>query len=257
MEKLLEIRIGGGRVESGLLPVNAVELMEKLIAALIEQGGDMDLWRIANAHVKIIGADSTKAAIYVENAAKLRPCVVRFRRNARQYRLGPKGREFVRQTTTQTWDYTEVIEENPKPGAKVLHFDTRYQRELEKRAVTSVIAGNDEIYATVIRAGGEHPTAKLELLNGVSGTYTVSDRKLAKVLGGHLYELVKLKVQVKWNRHTLKVEDLTVLGIDAGWKDVHLADVVAEYGGKLPMEFDHASVEEFAAARQQERDEEE
>lgn len=256
MEKILEITVGDGRVRSGYLPLDAIGLVEALLAALVEEGADPELLRTANPHLAIIGASSTKAALWTEHPKQFRKPVTSFTRKAKSCRLGPKGHEFVDRATAAgtAWGYVDLnnVRSRAKGKAKILRFDAAYRAKFFKRAVIETLSGMDEIYARVIRAGGDRPTAKLELLNGESDTYPVENRDLAKRLGKHLYELVKLKANVTWNRESLEVTSLTVTDILETWKDVHLADLIENSGGVLPVTTDFETVEQLVADRRTE-----
>jgi len=113
------------------------------------------------------------------------------------------------------------------------------------------IHGFDEVYAEVVRAGGDTPMVALTFLNGQSGTYLVRgrDRKdLAKRIARHLYETVKLQVEAWWNANTLEFEHLVVHDL-LEWRDVHMAEVYREHGGRLPITLSIDSVVELLAER--------
>lgn len=117
------------------------------------------------------------------------------------------------------------------------------------------IHGIDEIYAAVMRAGGDTPTVTLNFLNGQTGTYQIrgTDRKaLAKRIAGHLYDTVKLQVEAWWNAKTLEIENLYVLDL-LEWQDVHLAQVYREHGEHLPITLTVNSVEKMLVEREEDR----
>jgi hypothetical protein len=253
MEKILEITVGDGRVRSGYLPLDTIGLVEALLAALVEEGADPELLRTSNPHLAIMGANSTRTALWADHPRQFRKPLTSFRRNAKSCRLGPKGREFVDRATaaSSAWGYVDLndVKSRARGKAKILRFDAAYRERFAKRTKVETLTGVDEIYARVIRAGGERPTAKLELLNGESNTFPVENRELAKRLGKHLYELVKLKANVTWNRESLEVTSLTVTEILEAWRDVHLADLIESSGGVLPVTTDFETVEQLVAER--------
>jgi hypothetical protein len=120
---------------------------------------------------------------------------------------------------------------------------------MESRVTT--IDGTDEIYAFVTRVGGKRPTANLELLSGEVDTFQVQDRKLAKRLARHLYEMVNLKASVIWDRETGRVISLTVTDLIEEWQDVHLGDLIELHGRRLPISSEFDSVEELIESRRQ------
>jgi hypothetical protein len=115
----------------------------------------------------------------------------------------------------------------------------------------TTIEGTDEIYAFVTRVGGKRPTANLELVSGEVDTFQVQDRKLAKGLAKHLYERVKLKAEVTWDRETGRVISLIVTDLIEEWQDVPLGDLIELHGGRLPISSDFDSVEELIESRRQ------
>ncbi len=120
------------------------------------------------------------------------------------------------------------------------------------------LTGLDEVYAYVQRAGGEPPggpTVQLLFPDGGSKTYPVADKELAQRLGKRLYETVKLTVECKWNPVNLALTDLKVIELDEEWRDVHLHDMLAKHGGRLPVELTTESVEDLLASRALDRDE--
>lgn len=269
MDKLLEITIGGGEVRSGLVPLAAMEMVRDLLAAIAEEGTDGDLWRSLEPQIEVLGKGSTRLAIHTHFAEKLRPQVQTFRKKAQRHTLKRQGRQFVKKhvgTPSAKWSYVTLIEVPPKkekaekaaalakePAPKILKFDARYKERLISKQ-PAVLRGIDEIYAIVKRAGGDSPpTVSLEFLSGGTGTYHVKgrDRKgIAKRLGAHLYDTVKLRVEATWNATTLELEDLMVLDL-LEWRDVHLAEVYREHGNRLPVTLSVGSVEELIAEREE------
>lgn len=108
---------------------------------------------------------------------------------------------------------------------------------MEERRKSS-IHGTDEIYATVLRVGGKHPTAVLSIPGKLrrARAFGVSSQALAKQLGNKLYDTVKLSANVEWDPDSLEIVDLEVTGMDPGWEDISLAQLVRESGGRLPFE---------------------
>ncbi len=269
MDKLLEIKIGGGEVRSGLVPLSAMEMVRDLLAAIAEEGTDEDLWRSLDPQIEVLGKASTLLAIHTNFAEKLRPQVQTFRRKAQRHTLNRQGRQFVRKhvgTPSAKWSYVTLIEVPPKrpkkevppakePQTRVLKFDARYKERLLLKQ-PEPMRGIDEIYAIIKRAGGDSPpTVSLEFLSGGTGTYHVKgrDRKgIAKRLGAHLYDTVKLRVEATWNASTLELEDLAILDL-LEWRDVHLAEVYREHGNRLPVTLTVGSVEELLAEREEDR----
>lgn len=267
MDKLLEIKIGGGEIRSGLVPLSAMEMVRDLLAAIAEEGSDEELWRSIDPQIEVIGKSSTLLAVHTNFAAKLRPQVHSFRRKAQRHTLKRRGRQFVGKhiaTPSAKWSYVSVIEVAPqkvetapekKERSRVLKFDARYkERLLEKEP--EPLRGLDEIYAIVKRAGGDSPpTITLELLGGESGTYPIKsrDRKgLAKRIAAHLYDTVKLRVEATWSASTLDLESLAIVDL-LEWRDVHLAEVYREHGNRLPITLTVGSVEELIADREEDR----
>jgi hypothetical protein len=252
MEKLLELRVGDGSVHSGLWPLDAADLIYSLLAALAEEGADQELLQTSNPHIQIVKADSTLAALFTNHARQLRPSLTRFTRHAKSLRLGPKGMDFADRATAAScpWRYVDLIGQHTKrKPAKLLRFDPEYRERLDAKRQVDTITGTDEIYAKIIRAGGERPTAKLELLNGDSDTFPVKNQDLAKKLGAHMYEMVKLTADVVWDRVTLKIRTLTVTGIVEAWRDTKLSKLMEQNGGVLPVDFNYDSVEELIENR--------
>jgi hypothetical protein len=265
MDKLLEIKIGGPEVHSGWLPLSAMSMVRDLLEAIAEEGTDEELWKTIDPQIEVVGKSSTLLAVHTSFANKLRPQVRVFRDKAKRHALNPQGRSFVKKhiaTPSARWTYVTLIEvpgkqEKAPPPAKdrVLRFDARYkERLLIKQA--EPIHGFDEVYAEVIRVGGDAtPTVALTFLNGLSGTYPIRgrDRKdLARRIARHLYETVKLEVEVWWIANTLEVEQLFVLDL-MEWKEVHIAEVYREHGNRLPVTLTINSVEELLAERGEDR----
>lgn len=251
MKRLFEVRVGGGRVHAGLLPIEALSLIRDLMAAMAEEGGEPEAWARANPHVEIVGPGSTESAVLTEEYSELVGPAQLFALKAAERNLGPKGREFVDKyfKPGQVWDFAEVTVCNEnRPRA---YFDTEY-REIAKQQ-RHPVTGTDEFYARVVRVGGENPTAKLEI-GKQSGTFSVADRELAKKLGNYLFETVKIKADVSWDSKTFEIINLTVTGIDEDWQDVHLADVITKYG-RLPIDLSVENTEDLLAERQRVREE--
>jgi hypothetical protein len=267
MDKLLEIKIGGGDVRSGLVPLSAMEMVRDLLAAIAEEGADEELWRSLDPQIEVVGKSSTLLAVHTNFATKLRPQVQSFRKKAQRHTLKRQGRQFVRKhiaTPSAKWSYVTVIEVPPnrietppekKARGRVLKFDARYKERLLLKE-PEPLRGQDEIYAIVKRAGGDAPpTVTLEFLGGESGTYHIKarDRKgLAKRIAAHLYDTVKLRVEATWNANTLEIENLAILEL-LEWRDVHLAEVYREHGNRLPITLTVDSVEELIADREDDR----
>ena len=253
MKKLLKIRLGGGRVQPGLLPLDAHELVRDLLAAMAEEGGDQDAWRRANPHIEVIGRDSTLAAVHTEEYSELVGPATVFVHKAEQKNLRRKGLELVekRFKPGQVWTYAEVTVFNGH--APRVRFDTAYRDSLKEDR--RPLIGIDELFARVVRVGGEaNITAKLEI-GRQSGTFKVCSTDLARKLAGRLYETAKIKAEVQWDPETLEILDLTVLDIDERWQDIHLGQLIEEHGGRLPMELAVGSTEEILHGRDR-RDEE-
>ncbi|HEX3555705.1 MAG TPA: hypothetical protein VIA62_20990 [Thermoanaerobaculia bacterium] len=263
MDKLLEIKIGGGSVHSGWLPLSALAMVRDLLDAIAAEGTDEDIWKSTDPQVEVIGRSSTLLAVHTNFARKLRPQVRSFREKAKRLTLGPKGRVFVRKhiaTPSADWTYVDVIEvptqrekEAVPEKSRVLRFDAHYkERLLEKQP--EPIHGFDEVYAVVMRVGGAAtPTVTLDFLVGdKGGTYSVASKDLAKRIAAHLYETVKLRVEASWNAKTFEIEKLTVHDL-LEWRDVHLAEVYREHGNRLPIRLTVDSVEELVADREDDR----
>jgi hypothetical protein len=253
MKKLFEVRLGGGRVQSGLLPVEALKLIRGLMAAMEEEGGDHEAWKRANPHIQIVGEASTRAAILTEEYPQLLGPTQVFVHKAMQRNLGPKGLDLVEKEfrPDQVWEFAELtVCSSTRP---MVRFDAPYREAVneERSPVHSV----GDVYARVIRVGGERPTtAKLEI-GKQSGTYEVNGRDLAKKLANRLFETVKIRAAIAFDRKTLEIASLTVLGIDETWTDVHLGQVIETYGGKLPVRLSVANTEDILRERQREREE--
>jgi hypothetical protein len=267
MEKLLEIKIGGGAVHSGWLPLSAMSMVRDLLEAIAEEGTDEELWKSIDPQIEVVGKSSTLLAVHTSFANKLRPQVKAFRDKAKRHTLNAPGRVFVKKhiaTPSARWTYVTLIEvpgkQDKAPPAekdRVLKFDARYkERLLMKQA--EPIHGFDEVYAEVVRAGGDAtPTVALSFLNGQSGTYQIRgrDRKeLAKRIARHLYESVRLQVECWWNSSTLEIENLVVHEL-LDWRDMHMAEVYRENGNRLPVTLTIGSVEELLAEREEDRSE--
>lgn len=265
MDKLLEIRIGGGDVHSGWLPLSALAMVRDLLQAIAEEGSDDEVWKSIEPQIEVVGKNSTLLAIHTPFARKLRTQVKSFRSKAKRHVLGPQGRDFVKKhvaTTSANWSYVTVIEVPDAEDAtvkpekeRILRFDARY-KEILLLKQPAPVHGFDEIYATVVRAGGaDIPTVTLNFLNGGSGTYQIrgKDRRaLAKQVASHLYDTVKLSVEAWWNARTLEVENLYVLDL-LEWGDMHLAQVYRDHGDRLPIRLTVDSVEELLAEREEDR----
>lgn len=253
MKKLFEVRVGGGRVHSGLLPVEALKLIQDLMSAMAEQGGDPAAWARANPHVQIVGSASTSSAILTDEYQELvKPAQV-FVLKARKRNLGPKGLQFVERyfRPDQVWEFADVKVCNG--SQPVVRFDVPYREAVQEER--AAIEGIDELYARVIRVGGERPiTAKLEI-GKQSGTFDVAGRELAKKLANHLFETVKIKASVAWDQKTLEIVRLTVLEMDESWKDVHLAEVIKTNGDRLPLALSISDTEELLSERREARKE--
>ena len=114
------------------------------------------------------------------------------------------------------------------------------------------VTGSDELYLEVFRVGGLPP--RITAAARVAGrqkplTCTVANQELAKELGQRLYETVKVTALVTWDTATYGIIDARIESIDEHWQDVHLADVVAAAGGRLPVQLSVDSVDELIAAR--------
>jgi hypothetical protein len=264
MDKLLEIKIGGGQVHSGWVPLSAFAMVRDLLDAIAEEGSDDEIWKSVEPQIEVVGKSSTLLAIHTPFASKLRSQVRSFRTKAKRHTLGPQGRVFVKKhvaTQNTRWGYVSLIEV-PEPKEKTpaplrertVRFDVRYKECLFLKQ-SEPIHGLDEIYASVVRAGGDTPTVTLNFLNGQTGTYQIrgTDRKaLAKRIAGHLYDTVKLQVEAWWNAKTLEIENLYVLDL-LEWRDAHLAQVYRDHGERLPITLTFDSVEELLAEREKDR----
>lgn len=253
MKKLFEVRLGGGSIHSGLLPVEALDLIKDVLAAMSEEGGDPEAWRRANPHVEVLGADSTLGAVHTEEFRELIGPAIRFVHKADQRNLGPKGLALIekRFKPGQTWEFAELtVCDGHRP---MVRFDTSYREAVqeERQPIRSI----EELYARVVRVGGERPiTAKLEI-GTQSGTYKIASPELARKLAARLYDTAKVKAEVLWDPKTLDIISLTVIKVDEQWKDVHLGQVIEEHGGVLPIELSVESSDEVVAARNQSRKE--
>lgn len=254
MEQLLKVRVGGGDVESGLLPVRAGDMLQELLTTLQEEGGDPELWKNSNPHFRIIGAKSTLASVHVNFAHQLRPIVRTFKEKAEAFRLGRRGYDFVTgNITAQTpWSYIEIIPIDGDLDEAPIRFDFAYRERIEREQQFH-LRGEDEIYATVLRAGGEPPsgpTVQLRLSDGATKTFSVDSAAVSKQLGRELYNTVRLRVESAWNPVTLELSSLKVLGL-LDWEDVHLYDLVLRHGGTLPLELTVGSVEALLKDRRE------
>jgi hypothetical protein len=222
------------------------------MAAMEEEGGDAEAWARANPHVEIIGKDSTRTAVQTEEYSDLVGPAQLFTLKAKQRNLGPKGRHFVERyfKPGQVWAYAEVTVCNENRPS--IRFDGEYRDAVkqERRA----ISGTDQLFARVVRVGGEKPTAKLEI-GKHSGTFDVEGQDLAKKLGERLFETVKIDADVTWDSKTLEILSLKVTGLDESWQDIHLAEVLERYGGRLPLVLSVESTEELLAERVRAREE--
>jgi hypothetical protein len=265
MDKLLEIKIGGGDIHSGWLPLSALAMVRDLLAAIAEEGTDDEIWKTIEPQIEVVGKGSTVLAIHTPFARKLRGQVKSFRTKAKRHVLSPQGRDFVKKhvaTASVHWSYITMVEipdakEKAAPEReRILRFDARYKESLLLKQ-PAAIHGFDEVYAVIVRAGGTEPTVTLNFLNGGSGTYAIRgrDRKaLAKQIASHLYDTVKLSVEAWWNARTLEVENMYILDL-LEWRDIHLAQVYRDHGGRLPIRLTIGSVEELLAERDEDRSE--
>jgi hypothetical protein len=264
MEKLLEIKVGGGSVHSGWVPLSALGMVKDLLAAIAAEGEDEEIWRSLDPQVEVVGKGSTLLAVHTQFARKLRPQVRAFREKARKLVLKPEGREFIRDhiaTPSAPWTYVEIIEvsdkkeaaSTPEP-APVLRFDAHYKESyLENQP--EPIHGFDEVYAQILRAGGSaEPKVTLRFPSDERWTCSVRGRDLAKRIASCLYETVKLKVEVWWNAKTLERERMVVHDL-MNWKDVHLAEIYREQGNRLPIRLTVSSVEQVLRERKNDRGE--
>lgn len=246
MKKLFEVRVGGGRVHSGLLPVGVLGLIQDLMAAMEEEGGDRDAWARANPHVEIVGKDSTKSAVLTEEYSDLVAPAQLFTLKARERNLSPKGRHFVERyfSPGQPWAFAEITVCNDNRPA--IRFDSEYRDEVKEER--RVVSGMDQFLARVVRVGGDKPTVKLEI-GQRSGTFGVASQNLAKKLGERLFETVKIDANVTWDSKTLEILGLEVTGLDESWEDVHLAEVIDRHSGRLPLVLSIESTEELLVER--------
>ncbi|HSS78384.1 MAG TPA: hypothetical protein VLV54_16775 [Thermoanaerobaculia bacterium] len=264
MDKLLEIKIGGGDVHSGWVPLSAFAMVRDLLDAIAEQGPDEELWRSIEPQIEVVGAGSTVLAIHTRFVRKLRPQVRSFRERAKRHALMPRARGWVKKyvgSPSTSWSYVDMVEipskqeKKPLPEKdRVFRFDARYKERLLVNQAEP-IHGFDEVYATVVRAGGETPTVTLAFLDGRSGTFEIRgpERKdLAKRIGKHLYDTVKLGAEVWWNAKTLVIDKLVIHDL-LEWNDVSLAKVYREHDNRLPITLTVDSVEELMADREDDR----
>jgi hypothetical protein len=253
MRKLIEVRLGGGRVQSGLLPLSALGLIRDLLSAMQEEGGGAEAWDHTNAHIEVIGAASTLAAVHTEMVSALRPPSDKFVRRAKKYKLHQKGREFVIDhfAPGSVWTYAEVI--SGSRGKPKVYFDAEYRDRLLKKA-SGNIHGQDEIYARIARVGGtKTPTVNLEMPGQKNFTCKIKTRELAKMLGGRLFETVKLSLDAEWDCETAEMMDATVTGIDLKWVDIHLGEILEQHGGRLPLDLSIPTTAELLKMRAYER----
>lgn len=252
MKKLFEIRLGGGQVKEGLLPVEALRLIKDLLGAMAEEGGDPRAWRRANPHIEILGEGSTHGAVHTAEYQELVAPAALFVNKAGAKNLGRKGLDFVekRFRSDQLWEYLEITVCNGHRSKVRLDTEYREAVEEERAPVRSI----DELYARVIRVGGENPvTAKLEI-GKQSGTYRVSNPELGKKLAARLYETVKIRAEVGWDPRTLDILDLKVVDLDENWVDEHLWELMKAHDGRLPIDL---AVESTAAIQAERREEKE
>ena len=125
--------------------------------------------------------------------------------------------------------------------------------ELEHRA-DALASTNDNpwcettIHARVLRVGGDAPHVLLQLETGERVAAKV-DEALARRLAHRLYETVELSGLVQYDRTTLLRTDFRPTMLNDTWRDRHLADVVREHGGRLPLDLDVGSVAELTGQR--------
>lgn len=260
MDKLLEVRIGGGKVRSGMVPLDAFALLKDLLEAIAAENKehpDPAAWvRELNPHLEIVGKGSTRVAVRTNFAKRFRRDVQSFEATARKLDLGPKGVEFVARNIRESvpWTYVEVSTPDQARPGRVLRFDTRYKERLLKRQAER-LAGIDEVYAYIIRAGGEKRTmVTMEILGKIRGTFAVASRDLARRLGAHLYDTLKLRVEANWDAESLDLLEIKVLDV-LDWENVHLADLYERNGRQLPIDLSVDSVEELLRERHEDRSE--
>ena len=252
MRKLFEIRLGGGQIKEGLLPVEALRLIRDLLGAMAEEGGDPKAWRRANPHIEILGAGSTRGAVHTAEYQELVVPAALFVNKAGAKNLGRKGLEFVerRFRSDQLWEYLEITVCNGQRTR--VRLDTEYREAVEEERAP--IRSIDDLYARVIRVGGENPvTAKLEI-GKQSGTYKVASLELGKKLAARLYETVKIRAEVGWDPKTLDIVELEVKDLDENWLDEHLWELMKAHDGRLPIELAVKSAEAIREERRKERE---
>ncbi len=260
MEKLLDLRIGGGRVQPGLLPVGAGRLLEDLLDALSELGGDPHLWANANVHFGAIREGSTTMTVASEFAPFLHPAVAIFEEGARHGKLTGKGRAFVEQNfgPMAPWTYAELMPANGS-GREPLRFDYAYRERILEEIAPVAVMCDDSIYGRIVRVGGDNPpTAKVELMGHGAMTLQIrgtKPRELAKFLGANLYETVLLHGVARWDKKAHLLLDFTILDIDREWQDFSFSRLIADNGGRLPVKLTVDDAAELIKEREEARGE--
>jgi hypothetical protein len=239
MKTFFKLKIGVQSSKSGLLPLPAGGLLESLVVALKEYGGEPELWRRLNPHVEIHGKGSTLVALQGESelTATLLPAADRFLEDAERLTLRPKGRLFVEELfkPSSPWDYVELSSAND--AATSVLFDHQYREKIEQ-IVPQIAKSIGSIYAVVRQVGGISPTVRLEIIGHAQRkmSFSVKDHTTAKKLASRLYEKVKLHGITHWDTRNFEIVDFEVHELDEAWQDVHLYDVVQRNGGVLPIE---------------------
>ncbi len=220
------------------------------MAAMAEEGGDPDAWARANPHLGVLAAESTTATVLAEEYSELAPAAQLFTLKAAEKNLRPLGRSVVEKyfKPGQVWSFAEVTVCNDRRPK--VRFDIEYRQAIKEEQ--RPVSGTDEFYARVVRVGGERPTAKLEIGNE-TGTFRVTNQEIAKKLANRLFETVKIFADVRWDSRTLEILDIVVTGIDEDWQDIHLAQVIDRYGGRLPLDLSVGSTAELLAEREEAR----
>ena len=98
-----------------------------------------------------------------------------------------------------------------------VHFHTVYGAETAAAVVTKTtdippavtLYGQTEIVAEVKRVGGKDPRAMLETLQGDT-LYCETTAEIAKLLGNHLYEQVRVSGAAQWDFENLSITDFEI-----------------------------------------------
>lgn len=248
-ETVIEIRLAG----SGLVPGNVrskdlaevIDSVEDMIASLIER----EYPEISKEDV-IVGLVALKeGSVRLQFASQL-PNLVR-----------PAYARLAQ--SVQKEDYTGLPSSSLDSLKKITSFSRRKNCELEfwthngKSEMLAtikpntliqpipLIAGPTTIYGEVIRVGGKHPRAVIQLESTVTVSCTL-DISLAKQLAMRLYTWVGLYGTGKWNAKDFKLDDFNIERI-LDYEDAPITNAMSELSKLIGGYFDDIDPEQYVA----------